>query len=86
MDAVLAEDGSAARGHPDSCQCVAVDLVLLDHSLAFLMLKHKRRVSRLILPTRARFLFYFLKQEKIWPVLLREELHFNQKKRSAFTT
>lgn len=41
MNAVLAEDGSAACGHPDSSQCVAVNLVLLNHPLAFLVLKHK---------------------------------------------
>lgn len=41
VDAVLAEDRSAACGHPHSSQSVAVNLVLLDHSLAFLMLKHK---------------------------------------------
>lgn len=41
VDAVLAEDRSAACGHPDSSQCVAVNFVLLDHPLAFLMLKHK---------------------------------------------
>lgn len=41
MDAVLAEDRSAARGHPDSSQRVAVNLVLLNHPLALLMLTHK---------------------------------------------
>lgn len=41
VDAVLAEDGSAACGHPDSGQCVAVNLVLFNHPLAFLVLKHK---------------------------------------------
>lgn len=52
VDAVLAEDGGAPRGHPHSGQCVAVNLVLLDHSLAFLVLekhrvdvKHKADVS-----------------------------------------
>lgn len=42
MDAVLAQDRGAARGHPDAGQRVAVHLVLLDHPLAFLMLKHIR--------------------------------------------
>lgn len=42
MDAVLAEDRGAACGHPHSGQCVAVNLVLLDHALAFLMLEHNR--------------------------------------------
>lgn len=41
VDAVLAEDGSAARGHPDSSQRVAVNLVLLNHPLAFLVLQHR---------------------------------------------
>lgn len=41
VDAVLAENRSATCGHPDSCQCVAVNLVLFNHPLAFLMLKHK---------------------------------------------
>ncbi len=40
VDAVLAQDRSAACGHPHSSQCVAVNLILLDHSLALLMLKH----------------------------------------------
>lgn len=42
VDAVLAEYRSAACGHPDSSQCVAVNLVLLDHPLAFLVLKCKK--------------------------------------------
>lgn len=41
VDAVLAEDRSAACGHPHPGQRVAVNLVLLDHPLAFLMLKHR---------------------------------------------
>lgn len=45
VDAVLAKDRSAPCGHPDSSQCVAVNLVLLNHPLAFLMLKHKNRSS-----------------------------------------
>lgn len=39
VDAVLTEDRSAPCGHPNSSQRVAVNLVLLNHSLAFLMLK-----------------------------------------------
>lgn len=42
MDAVLAEDRGAARGHPHSGQRVAVNLVLLDDPLAFFMLKHQQ--------------------------------------------
>lgn len=41
MDAVFAEDRSAACGHPDPGQRVAVNLILLDHPLTFLMLKYK---------------------------------------------
>ena len=41
VDAVLAENWSAACGHPDSSQRVAVNLILLNHPLAFLVLKHK---------------------------------------------
>lgn len=43
VDAVLAEDRRAARGHPHAGQGVAVDLVLLDHPLALLMLEHRQR-------------------------------------------
>lgn len=42
VDAVLTEDRSASCGHPDSSQRVAVNLILLNHSLAFLMLKKKK--------------------------------------------
>lgn len=38
MDAVLAQDGRAPRGHPDAGQRVAVHLILLNHSLAFFVL------------------------------------------------
>lgn len=41
VDAVLAEDRGTACGHPDSSQRVAVNFILLNHSLAFLMLKNK---------------------------------------------
>lgn len=47
MNAVLAEDRSAACRHPHSCKCVAIDLVLLNHPLAFLMLKQKQVVTNL---------------------------------------
>lgn len=40
VDAVLAEDRSAACGHPHSSQRVAVNLVLLNHALALFMLEH----------------------------------------------
>lgn len=40
VDAVLAEDRSAACGHPHSSQRVAVNLVLLNHPLALFMLEH----------------------------------------------
>lgn len=43
VDAVLAEDRCAARGHPHAGQRVAVDLVLLDHALALLVLEHRQR-------------------------------------------
>lgn len=43
VDAVLAEDRRAARGHPHAGQRVAVDLVLLDHALALLVLEHRQR-------------------------------------------
>lgn len=43
VDAVLAEDGRAARGHPHAGQRVAVNLVLLDHALALLVLGHAKR-------------------------------------------
>lgn len=46
VDAVLAEDRSAACGHPHSSQRVAVNLVLLNHPLAFLVLEHGARCSR----------------------------------------
>lgn len=38
VDAVFSEDRGAACGHPDSGQRVAVNLILLNHALAFLML------------------------------------------------
>lgn len=63
MDAVLAEDRSAARGHPDSSQCVAVNLVLLDHSLAFLVLKQTSAVSKTYDGTLS-FLFMLLETNK----------------------
>lgn len=47
VNAVLAEDGSAACRHPHSCKRVAIDLVLLNHPLAFLMLKQKQVVTNL---------------------------------------
>lgn len=47
VNAVLAEDGSAACRHPHSCKRVAIDLVLLNHALAFLMLKQKQVVTNL---------------------------------------
>ena len=39
VNAVPAEDRSAAGGHPDPSQRVAVHLILLNHPLALLMLK-----------------------------------------------
>lgn len=44
VDAVLAEDRSAACGHPDSSQRVAVNFIFLNHSLAFLVLKEQKRI------------------------------------------
>lgn len=46
VDAVLAEDGRAARGHPHAGQRVAVNLVLLDHALALLVLGHAKSKKR----------------------------------------
>lgn len=46
VDAVLAEDGRAARGHPHAGQRVAVNLVLLDHALALLVLGHAKRKKK----------------------------------------
>lgn len=46
VDAVLAEDGRAARGHPHAGQRVAVNLVLLDHALALLVLGHAKREKK----------------------------------------
>lgn len=41
VDAVLAEDRRAACCHPHSGQRVAVNLVLLDHPLTFLVLEER---------------------------------------------
>lgn len=43
VDAILAKDRRAARGHPHTGQRVAVDLVFLDHALALLVLEHRQR-------------------------------------------
>lgn len=48
VDAVLAEDGRAARGNPHAGQRVAVNLVLLDHALALLVLGHAKRKKKRI--------------------------------------
>lgn len=53
MDAVLAEDRRAARCHPHTRQRVAVDLVLLDHTLALLVLEHRQRGKRAVSLDRA---------------------------------
>ena len=42
VDAVASQDWRAARGHPHPRQRVAVDLVLLDHPLALLVLRRQR--------------------------------------------
>lgn len=46
VDAVLAEDGRASCGHPHAGQRVAVNLVLLDHALALLVLGHAKRKKK----------------------------------------